>query len=73
MENILIGIEKITAGDAYNIVAQKAELEGTIRAFTPEVRERTKQLLAYLSKQTAQIYGGDALFQSVSLYTLLRP
>jgi len=33
---------KITAGDAYNIVAQKAELEGTIRAFTPEVREKNK-------------------------------
>lgn len=60
MDNVLVGIGKITAGDAYNIVAQKAELEGTIRAFTPEVRERTKQLLSDMSKQTAQIFGGDA-------------
>ena len=60
MENVLIGIGKITAGDAYNIVAQKAELEGTIRTFTPEVRERTKQMLTDMSKQTAQLFGGDA-------------
>ena len=60
MDNVLVGIGKITAGDAYNIVAQKAELEGTIRAFTPEVRERTKQLLADMSKQTAQLFGGEA-------------
>lgn len=60
MDNVLVGIGKITAGDAYNIVAQKAELEGTIRAFTPEVRERTKQLLSDMSKQTARLFGGDA-------------
>ena len=60
MENVLIGIGKITAGTAYNIVAQEAELEGTIRVFTPELRSQTKARLEALAKQTAAIYGGTA-------------
>ena len=59
MENVLIGIGKITAGDSYNIVAQKAELEGTIRAFTPQTREKTKQLLAKLAEDIAESFGGS--------------
>ena len=60
MDNVLVGIGKITAGDAYNIVAQKAELEGTIRAFTPEVRENTKKMLKEISERTAETFGGTA-------------
>ena len=60
MENVLVGIGTIKAGDAYNIVAQNAELEGTIRTFSPEVREKIKQQLIDISKQTAQMFGGTA-------------
>ena len=60
MDNVLVGIGTIKAGDTYNIVAQNAELEGTIRAFSPEVREQTKQQLINISKQTAQMFGGTA-------------
>ena len=60
MENVLVGIGTIKAGDAYNIVAQNAELEGTIRAFSPEVRGKTKQMLKDISSQTAQMFGGTA-------------
>ena len=60
MDNVLVGIGKITAGDAYNIVAQKAELEGTIRAFTPEVRENTKRMLKEIAERTAETFGATA-------------
>ena len=60
MDNVLIGIGKITAGTAYNIVAQEAELEGTIRAFSPELRQLTRARLEALAKQTAALYGGSA-------------
>ena len=60
MDNVLIGIGKITAGTAYNIVAQEAELEGTIRVMTPELRKATKARLEALAKQTAALYGGTA-------------
>ena len=60
MDNVLIGIGKITAGTAYNIVAQEAELEGTIRVLTPELRKATKERLEALAVQTAALYGGTA-------------
>ncbi len=60
MENVLIGIGKITAGTAYNVVAQEAELEGTVRVFSPEVRKQVKAELEALAKQTAESFGGSA-------------
>ena len=60
MDNVLIGIGKITAGTAYNVIAQEAELEGTIRVFTPEIREQVKKELKNLALRTAEIYGGTA-------------
>ena len=60
MDNVLIGIGKITAGTAYNVIAQEAELEGTIRAFSPEIRRDAKARLEFLAKQTAEMFGGTA-------------
>ena len=60
MDNVLIGIGKLSAGTAYNIVAQEAELEGTVRAMTPELRKATKARLEALAGQTARLYGGTA-------------
>ena len=60
MDNVLIGIGKISAGTAYNVVAQEAELEGTIRVLTPELRRLTKARLEALAKQTAELFGGTA-------------
>lgn len=63
MENVLIGIGKITAGTAYNIVADHAELEGTIRVFTPEIRRQTKEQLERLAASVAEAYGGSVSFE----------
>ena len=60
MDQILIGIGKLCAGTAYNVVAQEAELEGTVRAFSPELRALTKARLEALAKQTAALFGGTA-------------
>ena len=60
MENVLIGIGKITAGDAYNIVAGHAEIEGTIRVLTPELRAQVKTQLKELAETIARMYGGEA-------------
>lgn len=60
MDNVLIGIGRINAGTAYNVVAQEAELEGTIRVLTPELRKAAKERLEALAKTTAVLYGGTA-------------
>lgn len=63
METILIGIGTIQAGTAYNVIAQEAKMEGTIRAFNQSLREATKQRLEALCKQTAALYGGEATLE----------
>ncbi len=63
MDNVLIGIGKMTAGTAYNIVASDAELEGTIRALTPETRAFAKERLEALAKSIAASFGGEATLE----------
>ena len=50
---------KVLADHDY-VVAQEAELEGTIRVFTPEIRKQTKARLEALAKSIAEVYGGTA-------------
>ena len=63
MDNVLIGIGKLSAGTAYNIVASDAEMEGTIRCLTPETRAFAKSQLENLAKTIAQSYGGEATLE----------
>ena len=60
MENVLIGIGKINAGTGYNIVAENATAEGTIRVFSPEIRKSIKEKLKNLVYSISQIYGAKA-------------
>ena len=60
MENVLIGIGKINAGTGYNIVAENATAEGTIRVFSPEIRKSIKERLENLVYSISQIYGAKA-------------
>lgn len=59
MEPVLIGIGKMQAGTAYNVVAETAVLEGTIRTLTPESRSQIKEKLQSVAELTAQMYGGS--------------
>ena len=59
-DSVIIGIGKIVAGTAYNIVAGEAILEGTIRVMYPEIRSQVKAELKSLAENTAKLYGGEA-------------
>lgn len=63
IDSVLIGIGKITAGTAYNIVAQEASLEGTIRTLNENTRAKVKKDLINLANLTAQIYGATVDFE----------
>lgn len=60
VDPLVIGVGKLTAGTAYNIVAEEAVLEGTVRAMTAETRRNAQDWLTALCAQTAQLYGGEA-------------
>lgn len=56
----LIGIGKINSGDSYNIIAETARLEGTIRAFSVQARNEAKKRFVGLCRSTADECGGNA-------------
>ena len=63
IDTVVVGVGKLTAGTAYNIVAEHAELEGTTRCFTPEIRERTNREVKETAEAIAALYGAKAEFE----------
>lgn len=59
-ESLLVGVGKLTAGTAYNVVAERAEIEGTVRAFSPQSRELIKRRITEFASSTAAVYGCSA-------------
>ncbi|MBP3772366.1 MAG: amidohydrolase [Treponema sp.] len=59
-EGALIGVGRIESGTSYNIIAGNAELEGTIRTFTKETREKLQKAVTEIASNTAKEYGGSS-------------
>ena len=62
MENALIGIGRISAGSAYNIIAGSAEIEGSVRTFDPQVRAFVVEEIRKVAENVAASYGGEITF-----------
>lgn len=60
LETVVVGIGVLKAGTQYNIVAEHAEIEGTTRCFSNEVRQFTNKRVETIVKQTAELYGATA-------------
>lgn len=56
-EKKLIHIGLIRSGDAHNIVASEALVEGTVRAFEPSVDAKVRELIDRVTSSTGLIYG----------------
>jgi amidohydrolase len=57
LESGVITFGELKSGTAFNIIANKAVIEGTTRSFTPEVRETLQKRLEELTDGLAKIYG----------------
>lgn len=62
MDNVLIGIGKLNAGTAYNIVAGEATLEGTLRCLTDQMRKSKIAEITRVAEGVAKMYGGEVEF-----------
>lgn len=54
-ETTVISVTQIAAGDAINVVPERTQLQGTIRTFSPEVRERVLTRFRDVVEQTASL------------------
>ena len=62
-DNLLLGIGKLTAGRAYNVIADEAKMEGTIRAASPTSRALTKKKLEEIAAGIAKPFGAEVTFE----------
>lgn len=59
LETVVVGVGVIRAGTQYNIVAEHAEIEGTTRSFSAEVRKFTNERVRAIAKETGALYGAE--------------
>jgi len=60
LDTVVIGVGKLEAGTTYNIIAEKAVMEGTIRTFSAKLREELKGRVEELSRLIAAVSGTEA-------------
>lgn len=60
LENAVVSVGSIHAGSAPNVIAESAYLEGTIRAFQPEIHDRLCERIRAVVEGVAATLGGNA-------------
>lgn len=60
LKSAVVSVTQFQAGEAFNIIPPHATLRGTIRTFTPEVRDLVLQRVEEVSRGVATAMGADA-------------
>jgi amidohydrolase len=60
LDNAVVSVTRIHAGDAYNVIPQTAELGGTVRAFSRDTMQAIETHLRRVAEGTAAAYGATA-------------
>jgi amidohydrolase len=68
LDPVVIGIGKINGGYRYNVVADKVEIEGTVRTISPATQDRIPGLIERTAAGYARALGGDAELKYVRGY-----
>ena len=61
--NAVISITRFTSGNTWNVIPEKAELEGTVRTFQKEVRKTIPELMERTAKGIAEGLGAQINFR----------
>lgn len=56
----VVTVGKVEAGDRFNIIAENAHIEGTVRTFDGQARDRIESKMKEFADHIAQMYGGEA-------------
>ncbi len=60
VDNAVVSVTRIHAGNAYNVIPQTAELGGTVRAFSRDTMQAIENHLRRVAEGTAAAYGATA-------------
>lgn len=72
LEPVVLTIGKLVSGTRFNIVSGEAQMEGTIRYFSQEIRKQLPRLMERLAKETAAAYGCQAEIEFVPMVNFLQ-
>lgn len=64
-ETCVISVCKFHCGSMFNIIEETAELEGTIRTFSPELREKMPGIIERVIKNTCAAFRADYEFEYI--------
>lgn len=56
-DNAVVSITRVHSGNTWNVIPEEAELEGTVRALSPDVRKRVHEQLERIVRMTAFAHG----------------
>jgi hippurate hydrolase len=71
VEAIVISVTTFNAGDAFNVIPQKARLTGTVRTLTPENRDLAERRMKEVVEHTAAAFGAKAVLDYQRNYPVL--
>lgn len=60
LDSAVVSICRFQAGSTWNVIPDRAELEGTVRTFNPEVRRRIPEQIRRVAEGVAAGYGASA-------------
>ncbi|MGL5346362.1 MAG: M20 family metallopeptidase [Peptostreptococcaceae bacterium] len=60
LESVVVSIGAINAGTRFNVIAEDAVLDGTVRCFNPKLREELPNIIERIVKNTASTYRAEA-------------
>ena len=67
-ESAVLSITKMHAGDAYNVIPERAVLSGTVRTFTIEKMQEIERQMVSISEGISKAHGGTALVEFNTLF-----
>lgn len=62
LESVVVTIGKMEVGDRFNVIAERAYLEGTVRTFNPKTRAYAEEALKRYAQAVAKMYRGTVEF-----------
>lgn len=63
MDATVLNVGKVEAGVLFNIIAENAKLEGTVRTFDAKTRDIVETEMKRYAERTATMYGGTVKFK----------
>ena len=68
LASVVVSVTRIAGGTAYNVIPGSVELEGTVRTFDPELRDRIPELMERIIAGVTSAHGARYDFEVVRGY-----